>query len=207
MVTQFNTISMNNTTKKQLLVLPAMYLLAACLLFSCGKYKELADTDYPDQVIYMPTASTDGTPYEITKSPDTSEDTWQVPTPGNPYRFRVDASANKIIVPLGVVRGGKDNAGAININIINRSDTVNTLISKGLAAQLLPQSTYTLPSSAILADGKISATFDVAIDRAFLLNNPGQTYAIGVGITSNDRGIHPDKQTTIVLIKTDVFNN
>jgi len=197
---------MKTTIKRQYSIFPMLILMAASLLIGCGKYKELADTDYPDQVIYMPTASTDGTPYEITKSPDTSEDTWQVPTPGNPYRFRVDASANKIIVPLGVVRGGKDNVGAININIINRSDTVNTLISRGLAAQPLPQSTYTLPASATLMDGKISATFDVAIDRTFLLDNPGQTYAIGVGITSNDRAINLDKQTTIVLIKTDVFN-
>ncbi|HMR19721.1 MAG TPA: DUF1735 domain-containing protein [Sphingobacterium sp.] len=197
---------MNTTTKKQHLVFPILALLAVYLLIGCGKYKELADTDFPDQVIYMPTASTDGAPYEITKSPDTSEDTWQVPTPGSPYRFRVDASANKIIVPLGVVRGGKDKVGSININIVNRPDTVNAMIGRGLAAQPLPQSAYTLPSSATIADGKNSVTFDVAIDRTFLVGNPGQAYAIGVHITSSDRAINTDKQTTVVLIKTDIFN-
>lgn len=188
---------------KQYSIFPAMSLLAASLLFACGKYQELADASYPDQVLYMPTA---GTLYHITRSPDTSPDTWQVPTPGNPYRFRIDEGANKVIIPLGAVRGGINNAGSVMINITNRPDTVNTLIDDAaLTAQLLPQSAYTLPSSVTLADGKGAVTFDVVIDRAFLLSNLGQSYAIGVRISSEDRQTNPDKETTIVVFDTNLL--
>ena len=204
MVTQFNKISMNNTTKKYSLIIPVLTLMAISMFMGCEKYKELADTEYPDQVIYMSTASTDGTPYEITRPPDISEETWQVPTPGSP------------ILPCGcrcqrssyhwVWWGGKDNIGTINISIVSRPDTVSALISDGgLQAQLLPQSAYSFPSSITLQDGKDAVSFDLVMDQGFLLGHPDQAFAIGISISSNDRKTNPQKETTVVVFNTSLL--
>ncbi len=198
MVTQFNTIRMKMT--KQYFIFPTMSLLTVFLLFGCGKYKEFADTDYPDQVIYLPSA---GKLFQITDPADP----YEAPTPGQPYRFRIDESANKVIIPMGIVRGGISNAGSVTIDISNRSDTVNTLIDEGtLTAQLLPQSAYTIPPSITLPDGKDAVTFDLVIDLPFLQSHPDETFAIAVHISSKERQTNPKKETTIVVFNTNLLD-
>lgn len=169
------------------------------IVAGCNKYQELADADYPDQVIYMSTA---GSIYVISGPPNTVE----IPTPGSSSRFRIDESANKVIIPLGVLRGGINYNGSVGVEITNSPDTVNTLISEEtLSAQLLPSSTYNIPTSVTLLNGQSSASFDIAVDRDFLLNNPGTSYAFGVSISSRDRETNPDKKTTVILLHTDTF--
>lgn len=186
--------------KKSYLLFQAISLLAVILLFGCGKYKELAPTDYPDQVIYMPSA---GQVYEIT----VKDNSFEVPTPGNAYSFRVDESNNKVIIPLGVVRAGTSNKGSVAINLTSKPDTVNLLINNGkLKALLLPQSAYDLPGTITLLDGKDAVLFDLTIDRNFLVNHPDQSFAVGVNISSKKRKTNPDKETTVIVFNTNLLD-
>lgn len=173
-------------------------MLSLLTTINCNKYQELADAEYPDQLIYMPTA---GTLYLVSEPANT----WDTPTTGNPYRYRVEENTNKVIVPLGVSRGGINYNGSVSIEITHANDTVSSLINDGLDALLLPQSVYSIPSSITLLDGKSSVTFDMIIDKNFLLNEIGKTYAMGVSITSNDRKINPNKKTTIVVFDTNLL--
>ena len=169
---------------------------------ACTKYQELADANYPEQIIYMSTA---GSIYPVSKNPP---GTWEVPTQGNPYRFRVDSNANQVIIPLGVLRGGIDYNGIVAVEIKNNTDTVNTLISQGaLSAELLPASAYSIPTSVTLPDKQNSAAFDVVIDRNFLQHHIGTSYALGVSIASKDRKTNPDKETTIVVIDANILTD
>ncbi|MFC7524118.1 BT_3987 domain-containing protein [Parapedobacter sp. GCM10030251] len=174
-------------------------ILVVLVAFGCGKYQELADADYPDQVIYMPAA---GQLYHLTEP----KDTYDVPTPGNPYRFRIDEGTNKVIIPLGVVRGGIANSGSVSITVTDRPDTVSTLIDKGqLQAQLVPASAYALPTTVVLADGSDAVSFELTLDLPFLLSHPGQVFAVGLSISSAERKTNPDKETTIVVIDTNLL--
>ncbi len=177
----------------------AIGLLSVALLWSCDKYQELADAPYPDQVIYMPTASGF---FQVAR-PD---NTYEVPTPGQPYHFRVDPAEGNVVIPLGIVRGGISNKGAVSINVGSQSDTVVTLIEQQqLNAELLPATAYVIPAAITLPDGKNSISFDLKIDLQYLLDRPGQVFALAIHISSTERKTNPELDTTIVVFDTDLL--
>jgi len=176
----------------------ALFTVVAAL-GSCGKYQEIADAAYPDQVVYMPAAASI---YHLS-GPGNVHD---VPTPGHPYRFRIDRSAGKVTIPLGVVRGGISKKGSVSIDLRSRPDTVNRLIDQHqLQAELLPAAAYAIPATVTLADGNDIASFDLTVDLQFVLDRPGQVFALAVGISSKERATNPKLETTIVVFSTDLF--
>ncbi len=169
------------------------------LMLACGKYEQFADAEYPDPVIYMPSAST---VYDIS----VANNPYEVPTPGRPYRFQVDGQGNRLVVPLGVLRGGIHRNGVITVDIADRADTVATMIAEGqLDAMQLPASAYALPATASIADGESGASFALTMDLRYLRDRPGQVFAVGVGISSAQRATNPKLATTVVLVKADLF--
>ncbi len=156
------------------------------MLNSCG-YEELAKADYPQQVLYMPTAK-NGL-FSIASIP-TSE----------AYRFTIDQAANKVIIPLGVYRGGLSVDGDVPVKIVTNADTISKLISSSalIGTAVLPADKFALPESVTIEAGKNSALFDLTIDLNYLLANPGQPLAIGVGIDSPQFTVNPLLKTTLL---------
>lgn len=179
------------------------YTSTICLLFVIGmlsltvscNYHEIRESEYPDQQIYMPTA-VNGV-YDASVTTGTSS----VPTPGGPTRFSVDEANGKVIIPLGVYRGGINLSGKVNVEIHLNADTVSTMINGGKLSGtvLLPNDKAVIPSLVEIMDGKDISTFDLKLDLSYLRNNPDKKVAIGISIFSQDRMANPKYATTIVV--------
>lgn len=176
---------------------------AVIILSSCKKYQEIASANFPDQLIYMP-AATNGN-YEINSI---SQPTGNTPTQGEPFRFTIDLTNKKFIVPLSVYRSGINNKGGFNVNIAINTDTITNLITIGnlTDTDILHSGKYSIPSSINMSDGQESVPFDLSIDLDYLRNNFGKEFvALGVGISSTERKSNPKLSTTIVIIDTKIL--
>jgi hypothetical protein len=195
---------MKNITKNSLLLIS---LIGALILSVSCKNKELIrDADYPEQLIYMPAANynnftIDNVPKAIGYSP----------TPGYPEQFTVDTIARKFKVLLGVYRSGIDNVGDVPVNIAVNTDTITKLlaISGKLPAGtiLLPSDKYSIPTSAVVADGTFLTKFELSIDLDYLRANysPAKIFAIAVGVSSTARKTNPALATTIIVLNTRIM--
>ena len=172
----------------------------AIILSSC-QYKDIADAPYPDQLIYMPTAVNGFYNINAVAAPRGNT------TPGFAYRYTVDKAGRKFIIPLGVYRSGINNSGAFTVNVAVNTDTINKLIAQvpgklPTGTLLLPTDKYSTVPSVDMKDGEETATFNLSVDLDFLIANYGNTYAIGVTISSTARKTNPLIATTIVVIDT-----
>jgi PKD repeat protein len=163
----------------------------------------IADAEYPEQTIYMPTAVSK---YLINSLP---LNTSAVPTPGGPSRYLVDLTGNKLIIPLGVYRAGVNNDGAFSVDISINTDTVSKLITSVDPAvklnntELLPSDKYSLPVQTMLVEsGTESKKFDFNVDLDFLRANIGKVYAIGVSINSPNIKTNLKLATTVIVLDT-----
>lgn len=170
-------------------------LIAAPVLFSCTKYKEINDEAYPDQTVYLPVAvegnSTSGV-YFINK----------VAVPGQVYRYQVDAAAKRLRIPMAAYRSGVDKKGAIEVSVSANADTANRMLLAGklpAGTELLPAGKYELPSSVTIADGAGDAPFNFNVDLDYLVANPTKKFALGVGISSNSK-VPGANRLAVVLI-------
>ena len=160
-----------------------------CLLLgSCG-YEELAEADYPQQVLYMPTAK-NGV-FAIAS----------IPTVGT-YRFTINQTEKKFIIPLSVFRGGVSADGDLSVTVTANPDTVGKLITaQALVGTIaLPADTFVLPGTVTIANGKTAAPFDLRIDLDYLRANPGKKLAVGVSIASAQATVNPLLKTTIITL-------
>ena len=173
----------------------ALFVIGMLSLTVSCTYHEIRDTEYPDQQIYMPTA-VNGV-YDASVTTGTSS----VPTPGGPTRFSVDEANGKVIIPLGVYRGGINLSGKVKVEIHLNADTVSTMINAGKLSGtvLLPDDKAVIPSSVEIPNGKEIVTFDLKIDINHLRANPDKKVAVGITISSQDRVTNPKFATTIVV--------
>ncbi|OAQ42016.1 hypothetical protein A5893_02550 [Pedobacter psychrophilus] len=167
---------------------------------SC-EYKEYPDSDVPEQAIYMTSAAA------ATRAPSPTGfyDVNSVAIPGQLFRYVVDPVTNRFNISLGIGRSGISLEGDVNVNIVLNADTVSKLKTSGkLAADVmvLPATAFNLQTSILMPSGSSTTSFPLSIDLPFLINNPNTRFAIGVGITSNDRKATKNLNTTIVLLNT-----
>lgn len=178
--------------------------LFVTLLFftSCNKYKEVAKAEYPGQILYMPTAVS-GIYYASTDGPNT----YNVPTEGGTSHYNVDETKGKLIIPLGVYRGGSSRDGGFSINIAADASAITTLINDGTLTDigLLPSEKYVIPASVKMDNGAEFVTFNLEIDLNFLKANLDKKFAIAIGITSSEREVNPEISTTIVVFDASVL--
>jgi len=182
-----------------------MTIVLIAALTSC-EYQDIADADYPDQLIYMP-AATNGIFYINTvPTPNITN-----PTPGNNYRYKIDEANNKFIVPLSAYRSGVNNKGSFTVDIVVNNDTISQLLTTGALPSgtlQLPSDKYSISSSVEMKNGEELAPFDLSIDLSFLkANSPGKNYAIAVTISSDARETNPALATTIIVIGTDILSS
>jgi len=177
-----------------------MILIAVSAIFisftSCN-YNEIADAEYPNQMIYMPAASSGV--YNIDAfNPDSGT-----------YRYKLDLEGNKLIIPLSVYRSGINNKGVIEVAIMINNDTINQLISAeqlnnitGAQLQLLPSTAFTLDSFVTLNDGEESKGFALTIDLGYIRTQPNKRLAIGIDVKSAQVATSTKLKTAIVEINT-----
>ena len=183
------------TYKLKLLV---VFFGIVTMLGSCKK-DEIVDAEYPDQLIYMPAAKNG---FFVINSVALPVGTT---TPGNAYRYKADLIAKKFIIPLGVYRSGINNDGGFTVSVAVNSDTISKLqaVAKLPAGTLLlPSNKYTIVPSVEMKNGEEIATFDLTIDLDFLIANYGNSYAIGISVSSVSRQTNKKLATTIVVIDT-----
>lgn len=156
------------------------------LLLTACKYEELAKADYPEQILYMPTAR-NGL-FTINS----------ISTTGT-YRFTVDVAGKKVVIPLGVFRGGVSAEGDVPVTIAMNADTISKLISTSVltGTTLLPADKLVLPALVTIPNGQESAAFSLSIDLDYLRANPAQKVAIGINIASKAT-INPNLKTTVI---------
>lgn len=184
------------------IILLIITLASAVFVVSC-EYKEVADADYPIQSIYMP-AATNGI-FTIDNVPQRVE---FLPTPGQAYRFTIDLAKNKLIVPLGVYRGGLDRSGSVATDIIVNTDTITKLIANGkipVTTTLLPALNFSIPGSVVVSDGSELGAFNLEIDLTYLKSFPNAIFGIGVGISSTGATVSKLYNTTIIIIYTKIL--
>lgn len=181
------------------------HILVIVVIFYSCEYKEIADAEYPEQLIYMPAAKHGVFYIDAVALPIGS-----VPTPGNAYRYVVDVTGNRFSVPLAAYRSGINNDGGFYIDVSINRDTINQLLTipSELPAETLhlPSDKYSIVSSVEMKDGGELAVFSLDVDLDFLIENaPGKNYAVGVSISSLQRKSNPDLATTVVIIDTDMI--
>lgn len=180
-----------------------IFLLAGVLslLHSC-EYKEFADADYPEQKIYLTTASYGV--YDVNTPPASANES---------YRFQLDFENGKFIIPLSVSRGGMNKGGAIQVSISVKNDTIAEMVEAETLkyvdkegtlreVELLPADKYHLPSEVTVASGADIGEFALEIDFDFLKNNVNKLFAIAVHIESSDRVITKGLSTSVIVIDT-----
>lgn len=189
---------MKNILNNRIKLLMALCVFAL-MLVSC-KYQEIANADLPAPILYMP-AAVNG----IFNIDDVPQRLDFLPTPGQAYRFTIDLTKNKMIVPLGVYRSGLDRSGAVSVDIAANSDTITKLVTAAklpATTTILPAAKFTLPATCALVSGKEIGTFDLEIDLDYLKSLPNAVIAVGVGISSSALKVNPLLKTTIVVIYT-----
>jgi hypothetical protein len=178
-------------------------LFAVTVTMASCQYEEVAPANYPEQKIYMPAAY--GGIFHINEIPKRIGD---VPTPGSTYRFEVDLTNGRFIIPLGVYRAGVNNNGTFKIDIAVKADTIAQLISAGTltSTEILPADAFTVPTSVDMNDGDELAIFNLSVNLNLLLNNyPDKKYALAINVSSAQRQSNPKLSTTIVLIDTKIM--
>jgi PKD repeat protein len=173
-------------------------------LFSCWDDVPYRDAEYPEQLIYMPTAYYNSGQLAIN---DINRIRGELPIEGNPYKYVIDLEKREFRVPLAAYRSGINNEGAFTVDISVNTDTIATINEKRVDKYLLiPSDKYSLVNSVEMKDGEEIAKFDLIVDLDFLRNNyPDQVYAIGVEISSTQRERNPNLSTTIVVIYTKIM--
>ncbi|RIV27168.1 PKD domain-containing protein [Fibrisoma montanum] len=173
----------------------------ACVSLGCGlllsacAYEELPEADYPQQLLYQPTAR-NGV-YTINSLP---------PATGT-YRFSVNLADKKLIIPLSVFRGGVSTAGEVAVTVTANADTVARLITANAlpGTAPLPTDKFVLPNTLNLGDGDQSVPFDLRIDLDYLRANTGQKLAVGVTIASAQTPVNPALKTTIISLDPSIL--
>jgi hypothetical protein len=189
-------IKMKNITNsiKLLIICPVF-----ALLFVSCEYQEIADAEYPEQVLYMPSAIKGV--FKIDNVPQRMD---FHPTPDQPYNFIIDPVTNKFIVPLSVYRAGINRSGKVIADISINTDTVTQLTGSLLpeTTVVLPGSTFSVPSSVEVPDGTELIPFSLEIDLDYLKSFPDAAFGIGVGISSSQAEVNPKLNTTVIVIYT-----
>ena len=192
--------------KTRIIIQLGVFLLTFAAITSC-EYKEIADADFPEGVIYLPAAAADdGGIYLINEWPAGST----AITQGNVYRFQVNVDANEFNIPLSVYRSGLSKKSSFPVNIKTDNNTIETLKSDGTLdseVEILPEGKYTLPASVQMNADKEVAPFILKVDLGYLTANAAdeKIYALAVNISSNNCAANPELSTVVILIYSEIL--
>lgn len=178
------------------------FLLGIVLFLQSCEYKEIADAYYPQQKIYLTTASYGV--YDVDTPPASENEA---------YRFKLDFENGKFIIPLSVSRGGMDKGGEVLVNVSVQNDTITKMVEAETLkyvdeggnvreVKVLPAGKYTLPSGVVIPSGEDTGKFTLDVDFDFLESNINELFAVAIHIDSQDREVSKGLSTTVVVIDT-----
>ena len=198
--------------KKVFLSNTVLVVLAVATLIACNKNNSYIDVAYPAQTIYLSQAAL------ATVGPGANGFYNLTPNvPAQSQRSSVDATGGKLNIPLGIVKSGVSTKGAYTISISANTDSINKLIAAGkfvvasdpaVTTELLPTTAYMLPASVDIADGSLTASFNLSVDLNFLTASfnaaPKKRYAVAVTISTGAKAsaVNTALATAVVLIDT-----
>ncbi|MDD4590587.1 MAG: PKD domain-containing protein [Parabacteroides sp.] len=194
-------------TEKIIAGAPSFIIISiiSILLFSCENETIVRDADYPEQLIYLPAAYSNGQ-FVID---DITRKRGEQPIEGYLYKYIVDNDANRFIVPLSVYRAGVDNSGNFRVDIEVNNDTIAVLNEDRDLSDILyviPEDKYAMVNSVEMRNGEGIARFDLNIDLDYLLDNyPDKLFALAVHISSDEREVNPDLSTAVVIIHSKIM--
>ena len=181
-------------------------LLVALVATTSCEYKEIADADFPEGLIYLPIAVLEDNVYTINTLPTNPTAT----EPENTYRFRLNMNDNEFIIPLSVYRSGLNNGASFTINITTDRDTIEALMISGELNSdvvILPEGKYTLAPSVQIKSGKDHVPFTLTVDLDYLIAGAAskKEYALAVNISSTAIESNPKLNTVVILISSEIL--
>ena len=166
------------------------------LLFSCD-YREYADADYPENMIYFATAR--GGIWNINQK--TNEEPSMI-TPG--YSGLYEIEGNTFSVVLGIVQSGIKKTGSFEIGLAYQADTIQSLIQEDVlpaGTVPIPESKLTFPAKVTFPANSQSVTFKASFPLDEITGaNSGNQVVFALTITDSEIKPNPDLQTTVILI-------
>lgn len=155
------------------------------------------DADYGFGYIYMPQATISGG----------LNNNYYVPSGSGEYtyNFKVDLTANKVKVILGVLRSGDIGNSAYTVDVISRIDTTNQIITSGAIsnALILPTSLYSLPNSVSVSGSESGTSFylEIPIDALKMDQYTDKNLVLTVGLANPTAfQLSPKNTSTVVII-------
>lgn len=171
----------------------------AFLIQSC-EYREVYDagSEYPEDKVYIA-----GVYESVIYKVDAIRETENAP-----FRYKIDAQNNRLLIPMGVYRGSVWSKKEVTVNLAVSNDTIQGLIESealvdddGSVPEILPEGKYTFDEVLHFDKGEDLAITNLSIDIPFLLENLDKRYALGIKIVSSNVDINESKSLIVFDIK------
>lgn len=182
--------------KRNILFITVVLVLA---MFA-GCQKGDGDADYGYTNIYMPQATVTGGLNLNYAVP--SGDGFET------YNYKIDSINHKLNVILGVIRSGKQSDDGYSVSVSVNKDTTTQLITKNVITNgvLLPDASYTLPTSVSVPAGQSYSSFYLSIDAVTLKTFSGKKAAITIAISNpSNYTLYTKYSKTVVIIDVDAI--
>jgi len=144
-------------------------LTVSILLYAC-EYREVYDagSEYPNDKVYI-AGVYETLIYKVDQI---------IESPNEPFRYKIDAGNNKLLIPIGIYRGSVWSKGNVVVELGVDNDTIPGLIESeelvdedGSIPEILPEGKYQLDTQVNIAKGEDLGMSNLAIDIPFLLSN------------------------------------
>lgn len=175
-------------------LLPALLL---CFALSSCDYRQYADAEYPDNLIYQ-TLAQDGV-LMINSAPTVSEYT---ASPGSAIPFYLDEARGKLVINMGVVQSGIE-LRPCSVELSYDKSAVNKYIDSGeLGSDVvaLKESALSFPRHLELEGASVSYQLEISTN-AFVSDEYYKKKLL-TAVKVSGKGImpNPDLQTVVILI-------
>ncbi len=168
-----------------------LLLGAVAAMFSACEYRDVYDagSQYPNDKVYI-AGVYESVIYKVDEL-ITSEDA--------PFRYKIDAENNKLLIPLGVYRGSVWSKKDVVVELGVDNDTIQGLIESeelvgedGGIPEILPEGKYSFDSEIRIGSGEDLGITNLAVDIPFLLENLDKRYVLGIKIVDSNVDINED---------------
>lgn len=191
---------LNNKKVVKMMTLLTIMQLALFSMTSC-EYREYADADYPENMVYQPLAGS-----VLTIDSKTNISKVEVPTTGESSIFVVDKANGKLVLKMGVVQSGVNMVSA-NVNLradVAALQTAQTNVVIPSDAVILSADKYSMPESLKVSGASTPYELQVSLDA--IKAYPGKMVAVAVTLTSANIAVSETLATQIILIDADFIN-
>lgn len=177
-------------------------LLLIGIMFTSCEYREYADAEYPDNMVYQPCAAG-----VLNIDADYAPQLYDVPTTTGPTLFVIDHAQGKLVINLGVVQSGIELASG-SASLTPNVDAISTLIADGKLSDdvvVLPVSAYEMPKTLSVAGANTPYTLSVSLDT--FKSYTGKKVALAVTVLSDTFAVNEELSTQVIVVDADYIVN